>query len=104
MRDINVVCTYGTPLRMCTFGVIRMQFLSTSAQHCGYGGPTDVAGCISAAQGLVNMLPLLGMLSDLLPADTLEWKIDILGQGAAYTEAKLSQVGKGGCPHHLPTR
>mmetsp|Transcript_7857 Transcript_7857/g.20277 ORF Transcript_7857/g.20277 Transcript_7857/m.20277 type:complete len:365 (-) Transcript_7857:74-1168(-) len=44
------------------------------------------------AQGLVNMLPLLGMLSDLLPADTLEWKIDILGQGASYTEAKLSKV------------
>jgi hypothetical protein len=40
------------------------------------------------------MLPLLGMLSDLLPSDTLEWKIDILGKGAQYTEGKMWQVGR----------
>ena len=45
-----------------------------------------------AVQSLISMIPLLGMLTDLLPSDTLEWKIKILSEGCKYTLPKYNQV------------
>ena len=45
-----------------------------------------------SVQSLISMMPLLGMLTDLLPSDTLEWKIKILSEGCEYTLPKYNQV------------
>jgi len=78
MAPFALVPFLGDPFRMASF------YTPAAA------APTEQVELL--AQGLVSMLPLLGMLSELLPSDTLEWKIEILTEGSKYTEPKYPQV------------
>uniref|UniRef100_A0A0D9V0W7 Phospholipid/glycerol acyltransferase domain-containing protein n=1 Tax=Leersia perrieri TaxID=77586 RepID=A0A0D9V0W7_9ORYZ len=44
------------------------------------------------SESLTSMLPLLSELADIIPRDTLFWKLKLLKSGAAYTNSRLHAV------------
>ena len=57
------------------------------------GGGTAVSDLPQAlASALTGMLPMLGKLAEVLPQDTLLWKLELLQSGCAYMDTRYSQV------------
>ena len=48
-------------------------------------------------QGMLDMLPGLGKLAEILPQDTLLWKLRLLAEGCRYMDTRYHMV----CPVHF---
>jgi hypothetical protein len=53
------------------------------------GGPQQVAALV---QTLQRLLPMLGRLAEVLPQETLLWKLQLLEDGCQFLDTRYDQV------------
>ncbi|TVU20888.1 hypothetical protein EJB05_30489 [Eragrostis curvula] len=72
------ICFTGDPLKMASVSIENNLSPPESLQKL--------------ADSLTSMLPLLSELADIIPRDTLLWKLKLLKTGAAYANSRLHAV------------